>query len=111
MDKKKALLAGRLPTDSVPIPGVGEVWLRGLSRGEVLEYRSREGTSVKEDEQYLLSLCMVDPELTEDEVGQWQVGATHDEFNNVVDTMRFLSGLMDDAAKAAYKSVRDESGS
>jgi hypothetical protein len=108
MDKQD-LFVPRLPEEDVEIPGVGMVRVRGLSRQELLDYHAREKSSGAEGERYLLSVCLIDPKLTEGEARQWQEAATSEEFDNLVDAIRFLSGLMDDAAKAAYKSVRDES--
>lgn len=104
---KSALLASRLPTGEVDIPGVGTVVVRGLSRQEMISV-GEIGDQLAQ-ERRTLSLCMVDPRLTEDEVRQWQEASPAAEINAVAQRINELSGIGPAAAKEAYKS--DGSGS
>lgn len=107
MDKAK-LFAVALPEGSVGVPGAGTVRVRGLSRAEVLA--ATDLSSKVERERRMLALGMLDPELTEEEAAGWMQAATTEAIRPVVDKIAELSGLLDDAGKAAYKSVPDESG-
>lgn len=97
---KSTLLAARLPTDEVSIPGVGTITIRGLSRYELL--LAGKGT---EDaaliERRMLSYAMVDPVLTVDEVAAWQKASPAGELGPVTTKMRELSGLAEGAGKSA----------
>jgi hypothetical protein len=99
---KALLLAPRLAQDEVQVPGVGAVKVRGLTRAEVAKIGNRDGL---EAERMAISLAMVDPVLTEDEVGQWQESAPAMEIQPVLVRINELSGLTKQAQKEAYKSV------
>jgi hypothetical protein len=73
VDKSK-LIAGRsFPIGEVEIEGVGTVTVRGLSRHEFIQAgKVREDKGEEQQERYLLSRCMVDPEMNEDDVAAWQ---------------------------------------
>lgn len=104
---KEALLKPRLPEAEVEIPGVGTVRLRGLSRAEAMMIQGIKG--IDATERKLLHLALVDPVMTEAEVGQWQKSAPAGELEPVTDKVTELSGLREAAEKAAYKRVRDDS--
>lgn len=104
MDKKKLLAAGRLPEETVPLPGVGTVKVRGLSRGEVLELRADNRADAEQERRYIAA-AMLDPVLTEDEVEQWQKVARNDEFKPVIDAVYRLSGFAEGAQKSDVQSV------
>lgn len=101
---KAKLLARRLGQDDVPIPGVGTVTVRSLSRDEVLHIRAMTGT-LAEQERWMLATCMVEPTLTEEEARQWMTGSNAGELEPVTDKIAKLSGLVKDADKETYKSV------
>lgn len=106
MDKSK-LLAARTGTESgmpeadVDVPGLGTVRVRGLSRFEVMVMKKStdteniEGTRALVIEQKLLSMAMLDPVLTEDEVKTWQKTAPPGELDAVSLKVQELSGLLD----------------
>ncbi len=102
------LFKSRLPEEDVELPGVGVVRVRGLSRAEALKVRSIEGRA--ETERAILALAMVDPTMTEAEVGRWQAASPAGEMEPVTDKVSELSGMLEDSAKAAYKSDGDEPG-
>ena len=107
---KKALIARTTPTTTVPIPGVGEVTVRGMTRGELADATADKP---EETERKILAMCMVDPQLTEEEAGQWQNAAPAGEILDVVEAINRLSGLagrQERAEKEAYKSLRGGSG-
>lgn len=102
---KNALLARRLGTTAeVPIPGVGTVRVRGLSRQELLG--TDTSTSALVMERRMLALALVDPQLTEDEVAEWQASSPAEEITPVVHKINELSGIKSGAVRAAYKRIR-----
>lgn len=108
IDKAK-LLTRRCPEADVELPdGAGTVRVRGLTRAEVMEI-SKAGQD--RAEALALSLAMVDPKLTEDEVREWTAAAGFGEIEAVNLKVNELSGIAGRADKEAYKSLPDESGS
>lgn len=103
---KAALLARRLGEADHEVEGVGTVRIRGLSRAEVLALQSLTGGTAAADRR-MLSLALIDPKLTEDEVRVWQENSAPGEIESLTLAIAELSGLGAGAAKAAYKSVRD----
>lgn len=112
---KELLFKARLTEEDVEVAGVGTVRVRGLSRVEVLHVRKAaddaglDGPRTLTLERKMLALAMVDPELTEAEVGKWQAASGAGELNVVTDKVQELSGMKEDSAKAAYKSAGGES--
>lgn len=104
---KELLFKPRLPEGDVEVPGVGTVRVRGLSRFEVMSCQSAKGAAL---ERRMLSIALVDPVLTEAEVGRWMGAAAAGELQPVLLRVQELSGLADDADKEAYKSFRDDAG-
>lgn len=105
---KELLFKPRLPEADVDVPGVGTVRVRGLNRAEVMQVQGVKGAAAIE--RLVLAFGMVDPQLTEAEVGQWQKAAPAGELEPVTEKIRELSGIGEGADKAQYKSVRGESG-
>lgn len=114
---KSALLKKRLPQAKVDIEGLGEVTVRGLTRAEVLHVReatdneNMDGDRALVLERKLLAVAMVDPKLTEDEVGQWQEMVTPGELEPVIEKLQELSGLLPGSSKSSLYRVRERSGS
>lgn len=110
---KELLFKPRLPEDDVEVPGVGTVRVRSLSRAEVmlLQKMAQDGEDPAAVERKMLSIALVDPALTEAEVGRWQRASIAGELEPVSDKVTALSGLDDDAAKAAYKEFEADPGS
>lgn len=110
---KEALLKPRLPEAEVEVPGVGPVRVRGLSRDEVLVVRKAtdhdvakvDGPRILVLERKMLAAAMLDPAMTEAEVGQWQKVAPAGEIEPVVDKVQELSGLAEGAGKSGVPSV------
>lgn len=104
---KAALFAPRLPEADVDVPGLGTVRVRGLSRAEGMRIKDMKGTEAVE--RAIIAMGMVDPVLTEAEVGQWMKAAPAAEVEPVSLRIAELSGLLEDSAKSAYKSDGGES--
>jgi hypothetical protein len=106
---KELLIKPRLPEADVEVPGLGTVRVRGLSRAEVMGVRSDvkdEADAIKRVaaiERKMLALALVDPVLTEAEVGRWQKASTAGEMEPVTDAVQLLSGTAEGTAKATYK--------
>lgn len=92
---KRQLLLGPAPRpvtdDTVEIrPGV-VVRVRGITRGEMLQ-ASALGDEARQ-EQMILARALVEPEMTEDEVAQWQqVRGASGDLQRVVQKVQRLSG-------------------
>jgi hypothetical protein len=106
-DLKESLFKPRLPEDDVDLPGIGTIRVRGLSRAEVMVMRKATDTADNLDgprvlvlERKMIAAAMVDPELTEAEVGQWQTAATAGELEPVTDRIQELSGMVEGAGKS-----------
>lgn len=113
---KDLLFKPRLPEADVDLPGVGTVRVRGLTREEVFLVRKAtddaqmDGPRILVLERKLLAKAMVDPPLTEAEVGRWQEASVAGELGPVVDTVQRLSGIFEGAAKRGVPGVRGEPG-
>lgn len=110
-DLKARLLAPRCDTEhgfperEVELPGLGTVRVRGLSRAE--HARASNTSNPSYAERRAIAAAMLDPVMTEDEVATWQRRSPAGELAPVVLAIMELSGAMPDAAKEAYKSLRD----
>ncbi len=119
---KETLLARRLRHTPVDLSeyGGGTVVVRGLSRHEVLHDLRAEPDGAEEltdkerqalFECRLVSLGMVDPELSMEDVAEWARNSVAGEIEEVTDTISRLSGLDQGAGKTAYKSIPEQPGS
>lgn len=104
---KELLFKPRLPEAEVELAGIGVVRVRGLSRAEALQVQAAKGAEATERK--TLTLGLVDPKLTEAEVGRWQAASAAGEIQAVAMRIAELSGMVEHADKEAYKSVRGES--
>jgi hypothetical protein len=107
---KDLLLKPRLAEADVEIPGLGTVRVRALSRAEVLLVRKATDNAEGIDgpralvlERKMLATAMVDPVLTEAEVGQWQQASAAGELEPVTRRIQELSGMLETSAKEAVK--------
>jgi hypothetical protein len=105
---KAALFASRLNEEDVEVSGLGTVRVRGLSRAEAMLLQRVDDTAARERK--MLALAMVDPPLTEAEVGQWQKAAPASELEPVTDAVGRLSGRLDSSPKDVVTTFRDEPG-
>ncbi len=102
-DLKERLFRPRCPERDVELPGVGTVRVRGLTRAEIVEI-SKAVNDGKDMEPRSLSLAMVAPKLTEDEVRQLLAVAPFAEIELLTTAVNELSGIAGRADKEAYKS-------
>lgn len=106
---KAALLGGRaFGVTSVPIPGMGVIKIRPLSRAEALEAYGKQ-MEAAQMEQVLLSKACVEPTFTQAEIAQWQASSAAGEMVIIVDAILELSGMDIGRGKAAYKTFRGAS--
>ena len=56
----------------------------------------------------MLALALLDPVLTEAEVGRWQKASTAGELEPVTNKVSELSGMTEGAAKAAYEEFESD---
>lgn len=107
MIDKAALLKVRFGEQTIEIPDVGEIRVRALTRGEALQV-----SDMKQDaaslERRVLSWAMVEPKLTEEEVGEWQDCSPAGEIQEVFQLIVRLSGMESTSAKEAYQQFRGE---
>lgn len=102
---KAVLFTPRLDEEDVDVADLGSVRIRSLSRAEVLSIRGKT-LPVDEMERKLLSLALISPPLTEDEVGQWQAASSAGELEPITKAVMRLSGLEEAAAKEAVQRFR-----
>lgn len=107
MDKAQ-LFEPRLPEADVELPGVGTIRVRGLNRGEGLALQKIE--DLGERDRHMIAMGVIDPQLSVSEVKRWSEAAPVGELERVSDAIARLSGMLEGADSAAYKSAPDESG-
>lgn len=105
---KEKLTANRIQgkTDTITIEGVGTITVRGLTRHEFI-IGQRLSDDMMKQERYLLSRCMVDPQMNEDDVAAWQKASGPGEINQVSLLVNRLSGIAQGADKSSVPEVRD----
>lgn len=100
---KEALFRPRLAEAEVQLDGLGTVRVRGLNRAEAMEVQGASGLAAQERK--IVAFGMLDPELTEAEVGQWAKAAPAGELERVSKAIAQLSGMLPGADKETYKSA------
>lgn len=105
---KADLLKGRGDGNrrEVTLPSGGVVIVRGLTRAEALSADGEE-MDAAEAERLMLSKALVEPAMTEDEIGEWQAVASAGELTPAVDAVLELSGMTIDAPNRAARRFRD----
>lgn len=112
-DLKAKLLAPRaatdsgMPEDSVDIPGIGTVKVRGLSRGEVFVIK-KVAKGDDDMERKILVRALLDPVMSEEEVRGWQTVSVAGELEEVTDKINELSGLSEGADKSGVPAAGDD---
>src|SRR5690349_14814183 len=104
---KADLLKGRSEGNrrEVTLPSGASVVVRGLTRQEALGVDGEEMDAL-ELERRMLSCALVDPVMTEDEVGEWQAVASAGELGPLVDAILDLSGMTTEAPNRAARRFR-----
>lgn len=110
---KGALTTQSLPEDDVDL-GRGKVRVRGMSRGETLRLQKEKEIGAIKDvagwERRMVSMCLLEPTMTEIEVGEWQeADPAGGDLQSVTDKISELSGMSEGADKSGVPGVRDES--
>lgn len=99
MIDKEAFLKAPTPEETILLPGVGEIRVRGLTRSEAVSLQR-----VKDDpaalEQLIVRLGLVEPSLTADEVKGWYETAPAGLTDIIVAVVERLSGLSEGAPKS-----------
>lgn len=101
---KSKLLARRLGSKTVATE-VGDLVVRALNREEARQVAAAKDQA--ERDRRLLSLGIVDPELTADDVDAWSAAAPAGELEDVSLEIAKLSKMMPDDPKEQYKSFRE----
>lgn len=114
MDKEKLTRGGAgpvgLPQDDVEVLGIGTVRVRGMNRGELLMggKLGEDGKNQRAMERFVLSSCMVDPEMTLEDVDAWMSSGPAMEIQPVVQKINELSGVGQGAAKSGLPADGDD---
>lgn len=99
------LFKARLTEQTFNIEDVGEVRIRSLSRSEALAVKGME-LSWDQIERKMISMAMVDPKLTEEEVAKWQDASPAGELEPVTNAILALSGMTPESPKDAMRRFR-----
>lgn len=109
----EALISSTLNEEDLPLPSGKLVRVKGLSRGEVfLMQKTKQDGGIKDEaawERRMVSLALVAPKLTEEQVGQWQQGPAGGDLQKLTEKIQELSGLAEGADKSSVQDVRDPS--
>lgn len=89
------------------IPGVGRVTFRALSRQEMMDSAKIDDDMSRE--RYVLSRCIIEPRLTDDDVRAWQENSPAGEMNDVAMKINVLSGIGRGADKSDLPEIREPS--
>lgn len=100
------LLARKLGHETVQLED-GEVIVRPLTRKESIMVRGVEGEDLEERDNLIISLGMVKPQLTPEDVAQWAANDTAGELASVSMAIARISGMLPGAGKESYKSIRE----
>lgn len=103
---KELLFKPRLAEAEVELPGIGTVRVRALSRQEALDVQKMNGVAAIERK--MIAMALVEPKLTQAEVGQWQDASPAGELEPVTNKISELSGMTEGAAKEAYKEFEED---
>lgn len=106
---KEQLGTPRLREEDHKLLTGGVIRVRGLSRREMLDIAELNGAAY---ETAMVCKAMVQPTgMTQLDIQKWQKAAPSREIGLVVQRINELSGMGEDAERAAHKSVPDESES
>jgi hypothetical protein len=99
------------PEDFVVIEsddGPVKVHVRGLSRHEVLHVQAQKGVAAVE--QMTVSLGMIAPKMTPEQVKAWQKYSVGAELDKVTERIGQLSGMLQGSRKAAIREMLADPG-
>lgn len=103
----------RAGEEDFTMPSGAVVRVRGLSRGEVyLMQKTKADGGIQDEaawERRMVHLALLQPELTEEQVGEWQQGPAGGDLEELTDKIRELSKLGQGAEKSGVQGTGDES--
>lgn len=103
------MLGMSVPTEEFEIEGVGTLTLRGMTRFEMmLVFKRQENESQLSAEKLSLSIGIVEPKLTEDDIEAWQKVAPGGLINRIAVRINALSGLGKGAGKSDLPDDGDD---
>jgi len=109
------LTSQRAGEEDFTLPSGKLVRVRGLSRGEVfMMQKSKADGGIKTEaawERRMVHLALLQPALTEEQVGEWQQGPAGGDLEELGEKIRDLSKLGQGAEKSGVQGTGDESGS
>jgi hypothetical protein len=106
---KEDLLAAPLPRETVPVPGLGDVVVRGLSRTEVVKLQEK-ATEPDALDNGVVAVGLLEPALTPAEVVKWRASAPNEHVKVVSDAILTLSGLAEGQQEEAEARFRPGDG-
>lgn len=96
---KEDLLAKRFGVEDLDVPELGVFKIKALTRAQALEFRDKE-IPVAEAEQRIVSLAVVDPKLSEEDVAELQEHLPAGLLTPLLDRIAELSGMKKEATKS-----------
>jgi hypothetical protein len=99
---REQILARKLGKGLATLPDGSTVGIRAATRDEVIVMQGC--ARLADADNYLISTCMIDPKMTEEEVAAWAAADEAGSLTVVSDEIAKLSKLYDGAGKGAYKS-------
>lgn len=107
--KEELLAVPVLPTEEVELPSGLRVEVRAITLAELRQVQESNTDTVWATP--YLTVGLVAPELTSDEVAAWVASAPAGDPGTAATKIQELSGLLEGAAKTTYKSSRRRSQS
>lgn len=104
MIDKETFLKAVLPEETLSLPGVGDVRVRGLTRQEAVNLSHAKG-NVPALECLIIKLGLVEPVLTSDEIKTWYESSPSGLTDLIVNAVTRLSSLDEGAAKSGLPEV------
>lgn len=110
----EALIKVAVDEEDLVLPSGALVRVRGLSRGEVfMLQKCKADGGIKDEagwERRMVSLALLAPKLTEDQVGNWQDGPAGGDLEELTLKIKELSKLGEGADKSGVPGAGDDSG-
>lgn len=91
------------------LPGIGTIRIRALNRREAQMVAAAGGPGVGVKERLMISLSMVQPKMTVDDVGAWEKACVAGEMQDLGTRISDISGVSGGTDKAVVQSFRDGS--
>lgn len=106
MPTRDEILNRKIGHGTVDVPGLGTFTIRPLSRNEAM--RVHRCDTEQEGENLLVSLGLVEPAMTVDDVEQWAaMDGSAGDLQALSIAIGTISGMMTTSGKESYKSLRE----